>query len=277
MQSDNTATSSHHRRAYERVLFKHMAVLNFDGGKSLLGITRNVSLHGVFLVATNVPPDIEPDNEGFLGLTISNSKKTFPCRVAHVQDNGIGIALQKKGTNFGTTLSESLMQKTQIWLGVDIKSTDHLQLTLLNTSTSTPREIPDIRLTKIHGNHIEFRFSSSYDRSLKLGDSLSLEIRQYERTPITLKVVVQSISTAHSKNTLNSDETVCSVVFSVIPENTESAIKNLVRDLHTQRLDQIVTERASYLALHSGPDQPPKPRSEVFKNIERFFGNRTRQ
>ncbi|HAT50257.1 MAG TPA: hypothetical protein DCS88_07980 [Alphaproteobacteria bacterium] len=206
MQPDNTATSHHHRRAYERVLFKHMAVLNFVGGKSLLGITRNVSLHGVFLVVTNVPPDVEPGSEALLGLTIANLKKSFPCRVAHIRDNGIGIAFQKKDLDFGTTLTEFLKQKTQYWLGTDIKSSNHLQLTLLDTSTPTPKEIPNIHLIKMSATHINLSFFSSYGRSLRPGDSLDLEIRKYEQTPITLKVVVQSVSTIHPKNTVNADE-----------------------------------------------------------------------
>ncbi|MEO5327092.1 MAG: PilZ domain-containing protein [Magnetococcus sp. THC-1_WYH] len=276
MKSDTESMSSHHRRSHERVLFKHDVVLELVGGKSVWGMTRNVSLRGVFLVAANVPPDVGTGNEGLLKLNISNSVKTFPCRVVYVRDNGIGIELQQKGIDFGATLTEALMQETLIRLGADINVADHLQLKLLKPSQKYQESLPKVRLIKISGNHMEFLFPALSGWSPEPGDCLNLEIRKHPYTPIAVEGVVRSVAKANAKDSMNPDDKVCSLLLPAMPKNTEGAIKALVRDLHTKRLENIAIQRASNFALHSGSDQKPKARPELRKDLERFFGNRSR-
>lgn len=276
MKPDTEIMPSHHRRSHERVFFKHKVVLELVGGKFVWGITRDVSLRGVFLVAANISPDIGTGNEGLLKLNISNSEKAFPCRVVYVQDNGIGIELQQKGIDFGATLTEALMQESLIRLGADIKVADNLQLKLLKPSQKDQENLPEVRLVKISGSHIEFLFPAASGWSPKPGDCLHVEIRKYQHAPVAVEGVVRSVVKANANDSTNPDDKMCSLILPAMPKNTEGAIKELVRDLHAKRLEKIATQRASHFALHSGPDQKPKARPELRKDLERFFGNRSR-
>lgn len=276
MELDNKISSFHYRRAHERILFKNEAVLELADGKILWGITRDVSLAGVFLITTNTTHGIEVGNEGLLRVTVLNSHRGFPCRVVQVRDGGIGVALRSKENDFSSTLTEALLQETTIRLGADLEPSDHIQLILLETSSPTPRGIPDVHLVKISGSAMEFLFSSSSDWSPQPGDCLNLEIRKYQQTPIIVEGVVRAVSTAKSGNYRSSDGRICSVILPTLAKDKESIVKELLRDLHTKRLHQLTTQRASYFALHSGPDQPPRSRPEMFKDIERFFRKKTR-
>lgn len=273
MKSETESTPSHHRRSHERVFFRHEAVLELVSGKSVWGMTRNVSLRGVFFVAANNSSDVETGHEGLLKLNISNSVKAFPCRVVYVRDNGIGLELQQKGIDFGATLTEALMQETLIRLGADTNVADNLQLKILKSSQKNQGSLPKVRLVKISGNHMEFLFPASSGWSPGPGDCLGLEIRKYQYAPIAIEGVVRSVVKASS---MNPDDKMCVLLLSAMPKTTEGAVKALVRDLHVKQLENIAKQRASNIALHSGPDQKPKDRQELRKDLERFFGNRSR-
>ncbi|HAT49418.1 MAG: PilZ domain-containing protein [Nitrospirae bacterium] len=273
MKSETESTASHHRRSHERVFFKHDVVLELVGGKSVWGMTRNVSLRGVFFVAANNFSDVETGHEGLLKLNISNSVKAFPCRVVYVRDHGIGLELQQKGVDFGATLTEALMQETLIRLGADTNVADHIQMKILKSSQKNQESLPKVRLVKISGSHMEFLFPTSSGWSPGPGDRLGLEIRKYPHVPIAVDGVVRSVVKG---NSMNPDDRMCSLFLSAMPKDTEGAVKALVRDLHVKQLEKIAVQRASNIALHSGPDQKPKVRQELRKDLERFFGNRSR-
>ncbi|MEO5331416.1 MAG: PilZ domain-containing protein [Magnetococcus sp. YQC-5] len=277
-EQERSDTSS--RRRHERVYFKYQAVLELAGGKTFWGITQDVSLRGLFLNVTGVPAGVEVGDVGLLRLTVLNLKKEFPCRVAHVRNAGIGIELFDKGENFGATLTATLLQETHVRLGADVDAHDAIKVVLRalpsSLKTITPTTTLEARLVKISVSHMEFIFSALAGWSLEPGMPLHLEILKTRHAPILVEAVVRSVVPAHdrecSPSTLN--DKICAVVFSVMPDHTASAIKELVRTLHSRRLQLMMQQRSMSIGLQAGPDQPLRTRPAVRRDLERFFGAR---
>ncbi|MBF0126239.1 MAG: PilZ domain-containing protein [Magnetococcales bacterium] len=255
------------RRKHERVWFKYQAVLELSGGKSLWGITRDVSLRGLFLCTTGVPAGVAVGDTGFLRLTVLNLKKEFPCRVAHVSQQGIGLELHDKGEHFGATLTASLLQETQVRLGADVSFTDHIRVTRVGASPSVV--FSDGRLVKISISHMEFSFTVSPEWTLKPGEELKLEILQPRHAPIVVDGVVRSVMSGESPT-----EKVCALVFAVLSEKTIAEVRELVRTLHGKRLQNMMTQRSTAIGLQSGADLPRRTRPEMRQQLERFYGPR---
>ncbi len=273
MQEEQEQLATHARRRHERVWFKYQAVLELVGGKTFWGITRDVSLRGLFLNTTGVPIGIQVGDTGVLRLTVLNLKKEFPCRIAHVTGQGIGIELFEHGENFGATLTASLLQETQVRLGADVDSSDHIRIALRRPPNSvTSYALPEARLIKISVSHMDFSFDNLSGWSLKAGDALKLEIVRPRQTPIAVDGVVRSVLSANFMDHQRADEKVCSVIFSVLSNSTTESIKELVRSLHARRLQQMLVQRSTSIGLQSGSDLPRRTRPTVRRDLVRFFG-----
>ncbi|MBF0433995.1 MAG: PilZ domain-containing protein [Magnetococcales bacterium] len=271
MELEKTDSSSNHRRSHERVLFKKEAILRSANGQSAWGLTRDVSLRGAFLVIPNTNHGFGIGDAGFLKLPSLGSDKEFPCRVVHVNDKGIGLELHGKSINFGAILTESLLMETQVRLGVDLEPMDHIHVKITATSSTMPKKFPNVHLIKISETKVEFLYPSSSDWTPSLGESLNLEIRKQPHLPIMLEGVVRALSTTQSRNAMNPEGKICSMILPTMPKEKGHAIRELVRDLHAKRLKQLAADRASYFALSSGPDPLPRKHSEIVHDIGRFF------
>ncbi len=228
-------------------------------------------MRGAFLIIPNTNHGIGVGDTGFLKLPSLGPDKEFPCRVVHVNDKGVGLELHGKSINFGAILTESLLMETQVRLGVDLEPTDHIQLKIVATSSTMPKQFPNVHLIKISETKVDFLYPSSSAWTPNLGESLNLEIRKHPHLPITLEGVVRALSTTQSRNAMNPEGKICSLILPTMPKEKGNAIRELVRDLHAKRLKQLAADRASYFALNSGPDPLPRKRSEVLQDLGRFF------
>ncbi|MBF0295790.1 MAG: PilZ domain-containing protein [Magnetococcales bacterium] len=250
------------RRRHERVWFKCQATLNLPGGKTLWGMTRDVSLRGIFLAMAAPPTDVTKGATGTLRLTVNTLQKEFPCRVAHVCDQGVGIELNDQGENFGAALTASLLQETQVRLGADVCHTDFIRVARQGNDTT------DGRLTKISISHMEFTFipSSGWNEP-KPGDELRLAILQPRMEPLPVNGVVRTVLKGEKAS-----EKTCALLFTNLSDKTTEALKKLVQSLHDQRLRNLVTQRTTAIGLNRGGDTPRWARPEVRQRLERFYG-----
>ncbi|MBF0427471.1 MAG: PilZ domain-containing protein [Magnetococcales bacterium] len=267
-------TDHESRRKYERVWFKYQAVLEITDGKTFWGISRDVSLRGLFLVTTGVPIGVAVGNTGVLRLTVLNVKKEFPCRVAHVGSNGLGIELFDKGESFGAVLTASLLQDTQIRLGADVDANDLLKVVVRRAPIMPSlKGGGETRLLKISSGNMEFIYSLLFGWSFKAGDALQLEIQQSPQDPIVVEGVVRTILSKDSRIFDQVNDRICAVVFSVLPDRVSNAIRELVGRIHSRRLQKMMMQRATSLSLKADPSPfVHRSRSEVGKDLERFFG-----
>ncbi|MBF0180262.1 MAG: PilZ domain-containing protein [Magnetococcales bacterium] len=253
------------RRRHERVWFKCQATLHLPGGKTLWGMTRDVSLRGIFLAMAAPPSDVANGATGTLRLTVNTLQKEFPCRVVHVSDQGLGIELNDQGENFGAALTASLLQETQVRLGADVAYTDFIRVAKPGSSGI------EGRLNKISISHMEFTFApASGWNEPKAGDELRLEIIQPRMDPLPVSGVVRTVHKAEKPA-----EKSCALLFTNLPDRTTEALKKLVQSLHDQRLRNMVTQRTTAIGLNQGGDMPRWTRPDLRQNLERFYGPRS--
>lgn len=91
------------RRRQERIWFKYRVELEFTEGSAVRGITKDITLHGLFISTSSLPVGVKVGDAGMLRLRVLNLKREFPCRVIHVQPDGVGVALQQESEAFRET------------------------------------------------------------------------------------------------------------------------------------------------------------------------------
>lgn len=98
------------RRRWERLAHAHRLVLELPGLKPITGVTRDVSLNGVLLVA-----DPEYDLDGVLSgargvLKIADTPEgfSFPCQVVRVTSSNVALNLFDKQAAFGMAITHDI-------------------------------------------------------------------------------------------------------------------------------------------------------------------------
>ncbi|MEO5331949.1 MAG: PilZ domain-containing protein [Magnetococcus sp. YQC-5] len=265
MEARKEATTPHWHRRCERVWFNHYAVLEFPGGNKCIGMTRDISLRGLFLSTDTPPIEVTQEMQGILRTTLLNEERTFPCRVVHVSQDGVGIELYEKGENLSASLAVSMVQETQVRLGTPVAFEDYIRIALVGKPTSSGR------MTKISITQMEFAFIPSSEWNFKIGSAIKLEIHQLRHGQIVVDGIVRSVMPGDAP-----PDKICFLVFSDMSEKTVNAIKELVYTLHRKRLQAVLTKRSATIGLQAGADQPSRPHQEVRQELERFFGARRR-
>ncbi|MBF0211995.1 MAG: PilZ domain-containing protein [Magnetococcales bacterium] len=253
------------RRRHERVLFNRQAVLELTGGRKIFGLTKNVSLAGIFFV-TNKVEGIETGSVGTVRLTGSNLQNDFPCQVVHVRPNGMGLMFTGKGEHFAFGLSNLLMQETHTMLGAEVDSGEWIRVQRFDFS-------PPGRLYKISPRNMEFGFPVSPEWDPKIGESLCLEILPlHQAASIPVVGMVRLVMTGDPRSRERANERVCVFLFSELKDSVVRQIQELVSTLHSRRLNRIVNHRAASMAFQSDAELPRPSRQEIGRHLEKFYG-----
>lgn len=239
MNLSNQKNITAYKRSHDRVSFKHQVILELSDKKIFHGILQDVSLRGVFLILNDSPIGIKTGDEGFLQITLSNQPKKFPCKLAHIRNQGIGLQMLDKGIQFGASLTEALMQETHQRLGEEINQNKIIPVILHRTSLGATSQL-EARLVKININHLEFSCLPMFIASepLKSGERLKLDIHLPRHPLIQVEGTLQS--TKNSQNLDHKNKTIHIVSFSATDENNSKAIQELIRLLHEYRLKHSV-------------------------------------
>ncbi len=92
--NDSTIWEQLDNRTHNRARFATKAILRIKTGGYYEGRTENLCFQGAF-VRMDVIAGLEPGAEGFLGIFLSEGDGAliteFPCRVTHIETDGVGI------------------------------------------------------------------------------------------------------------------------------------------------------------------------------------------
>lgn len=243
-------------------------------GSAHFGITQNVSLHGLLLVPVIKEHRLSAGQHGVIQLTVQYVRHTFPCRVVHVQPNGIGCAIDEADGRFSTTLISALQQEGQVQTGVNLDSEETIQVRISTHSNTATIPIPTGRLITLNSSSMEFELPLSPENQshLSAGSALWIEIQPVHSPPIPVEGVVRQLICTPAAQSAASQAR-CSFVFATLPTPSVQAIRKLVQRLHTRRLQRMIACRATTLALHSGDDLPRwLQRHHIRNHLQRFFG-----
>ncbi|MBF0176116.1 MAG: PilZ domain-containing protein [Magnetococcales bacterium] len=93
--SDHPPTESEPSRLNERFRFVTDLTLHTDGGVTIIGYTRDVSLSGAFLFTDAPLTGITQGESGVAAITVQEGEHqynmAFPCVVARVTPQGVGL------------------------------------------------------------------------------------------------------------------------------------------------------------------------------------------
>ncbi|MBF0295523.1 MAG: PilZ domain-containing protein [Magnetococcales bacterium] len=240
------------RRRHDRMGFRYRVELEFPGGKSLAGVTRDVSLNGAFLAPAFIPQSVQEGSTGLLHMIVLEQKKTFSFRVVHIGKHGIGIELRNQGENFGVTMSASILQETQVDLGADVVEHDLIRV------TGSHRGGCEGRVVKLTPGQLEFVFLPAREwGELVVGSRLELTLTQPKCPSLPLAGVVRGV-----RGGPLAGEKVCTLRLSDIKEATIEALRERIRILHGKRLRETPcrAEHAGALVIGSGPSLPTRTR-----------------
>ncbi|MBF0181849.1 MAG: PilZ domain-containing protein [Magnetococcales bacterium] len=242
---------SRSRRRHDRMGFRYRVELEFPGGKSMSGITRDVSLNGAFLAPAFIPHGVREGSSGLLHMIVLEQRKTFPFRVVHLGESGIGIEMHNQGENFAMTMSASILQETQVDLGVEVLENDCIRVI-------RDRQVGcEGRVVKITPGHIEFVFLPAREwGELAAGSRLELTLTQPKCPALPLVGVVRG-----ARGGPIDGEKVCTLRLRDIKEATVDALRERIRMLHGKRLRETPFRAESTTAFSSGADRPSATRS----------------
>ncbi|MBF0610582.1 MAG: PilZ domain-containing protein [Magnetococcales bacterium] len=83
------------QRKYDRVPSKVLAQLRLEDGRVQDGITRDMGFGGIFLHTPLPPLDILRGTRAKLVMTLFDRPVELSCHVAHTNQEGIGIQLER--------------------------------------------------------------------------------------------------------------------------------------------------------------------------------------
>lgn len=247
------------KRRHDRIPFSGQAVLVLADGVTCTGTTRDVSLHGLFLVCKTAQEGVAIGQQGVLQLASSQSRKEFKCRIVHVANGGIGIELIDKDTEFSSDLTDSLMLETQFRVGMNVTEEQRILVSGRLLHATRQGTFQQARLSKIGLNHMECAIPPFAPFFPGAQDRLELRIMPPRHAPIVLEGVVRSLSQATDK--------ICSVAFPDTPDKTIQQIKELMQRLIDERVQRVITTPDGRLG--SGQTHPIK---QVMKHFEGMFG-----
>ncbi|MBF0296159.1 MAG: PilZ domain-containing protein [Magnetococcales bacterium] len=248
------------RRRHERVAFSGRAVLTLPDGTVCAGSTRDVSLHGLFLVLPEIPVAVVHGCQGVLRLTELHHQREFQCRVVHVAPQGLGIELQDQSITFGSDLTGSMLRETRFQVGVTIPPGGDVPVTLRRAGAEMVRAY----LLKISISRMECVIPVHSAPLPGPGERLAWRIEPAAHAPIEGEGELRS-AREHGA------EKVCLVVFPVLAEETRRAVEGLI-----QRLSDHQAQRGL-----AGIANPPPARfaaaqsrqiKQVLKEFEGVFG-----
>lgn len=254
------------RRRYERIGFSDQAVLELPGGRTLHGLTRDVSLHGLSLNLTETPAGVHVGQQGLLRLFAVAGDKEFPCRVVHVSGHGVGIELLDASRSFSANLTDSLMKETQLRLGVELGASEDVRV-LCHSGAA----VVECRLLKIAVDQLLFLAPSLSGFAARGGDAIDLEIRHGRLAPFALTGRVRSVQIADSRMDERLAARNCTVALSGLSEKSLQAIRELIRTIHDGRSQGVMPRAPTSLPAGNGP-QSPRSSRVLQKDFERLFG-----
>ncbi|MBF0126348.1 MAG: PilZ domain-containing protein [Magnetococcales bacterium] len=253
MTTSKPPSSGSVRRRHERIPFADQAVMVFADGASCTGITRDVSLHGLFLTLSAPPAGVVVGQEGVLQMFSSMTRKEFKCRVAYVAQNGFGVELLDKRAGFSADLTDSLMLESQFRVGVELLAGETIPVEGHKVA-ARQSAFQQARLIKISSSHLEFCLPAFSGFHPATGDRLELRIVHAQPPPIVMEGVVRSITAGG----------VCAVACEGVAEPVLRAMKTLMRHLIDKRLQRSISETTRLGAT-------PRVR-QVMRQFEGVFG-----
>lgn len=264
------------RRRHERVLVRYGVILELSQGRRLVGTTRNLSLGGLLFEPEGEVGAVEENSTGRIRFVSLNDAQEYPCRVAHCGSSGIGLTILDKAAAFGAALTATLMQNIQLQIGAEWEARDQIRLRLLSGGTGTDQQRlggDHGRLVKVGSGSLEFRYPDSVGWQFRIGDVVRLELQPFRAPSFVVEGKVRMVLSGHQRGSPAVAEHLCHVLLPAsMSPGTHPALRELVRIQHAKRLNQMMTVRATTIALQSGADLPPRSRSEVRQDLKRFFG-----
>ncbi|MBF0629632.1 MAG: hypothetical protein HQL89_01420 [Magnetococcales bacterium] len=248
-------------------------ILHPTDGKpvTLVGVTRNLGMNGIFLATFNPVPDAVTECTGSLELGGMRLKKNFPIRVVHANPKGVGMELKASATELGNTLIALLCGAGQERLGVDLMPQEEINATL----TMESNRVYSVRLETIS--------SGQFECSLPLAEDLP-----------TVGTFVQ-VAIPFAGGTINGGSVIRKVepkvvthppqppdsrihitaLFSAIVSNDRDHINTFIASLHRQRLDAIIRKHSATTALFAEGDTDcpqPRERTSIRLQLQTFLG-----
>lgn len=101
---------SQKRRQFDRHLFQKEVILTFSDDSEFRGVTKDISLSGLFIASTASTQGIEPGHKGELRLTADDDENVFPFAVIRAFPDGLAIQLDKDQAAFGQTMVQEIFQ-----------------------------------------------------------------------------------------------------------------------------------------------------------------------
>ncbi|NGZ05979.1 MAG: hypothetical protein G8237_06440 [Magnetococcales bacterium] len=276
MNDKATPTTTHSRRRHERVRVRYTAELTLDSGQKVSGSTLDLSLLGVFFTHTDSRSELRVGSKGKIRLLGLNDNKDFACRVIHVNTSGCGLMLtQTTSAGFGVSMTDSLMQEIQSRIGLEIDSKELIRIRWHNPAERGALSPLALGwLAKVSTSNLEFGYPLSSGWNFKMGDSIQIELVPARQPPFPVHGLVRMILSGDPRCQDLVNDRICVLILKEQPGRDNQPLRELIRDLHARRLQRMMTQRSTSLALHSGADPAPRSRPETRRDLERFYGFR---
>ncbi|MBF0181670.1 MAG: PilZ domain-containing protein [Magnetococcales bacterium] len=243
------------RRRHERVVFSGRAVLTLPDGTVCAGETRDVSLHGLFLVLPEIPAGVVYGCQGVLRLTELHHQREFLCRVVHVAPQGLGIELQDHSVSFGSDLTGSMLRATRFQVGVTIPPDSTMPVTLLWSGGGMLRAY----LLKISISRMECVVPVHSAPPPAPGERLAWRIEPAAHDPIEGEGEMRSARDQGA-------EKICQVAVAPLAEHARRAVEGLI-----QRLSDHQAQRGLAGIANPTPDRFPAGQSRQVKQLQKAF------
>ncbi|MBF0107572.1 MAG: hypothetical protein HQL76_00135 [Magnetococcales bacterium] len=238
----------------------------------LVGVTRDLSLNGVFLNTFQTVSTSLMGCEGVLELGALGNRKSFPVQIRYVNFKGVGlifrIAPQELGEAFGILLAADGQER----LGADVMPRENVSARLVWEGHAPV----SVRLENINSGQFECAMPPESDPP-EVGSSLHLEI-SFQGDWIRGEAVVRKVERkggAHDSS-LEAHNHV-SALFSIMSEADRKLIQSMIAHLHRRRLDAILRQHATTAALFSEGDEGQsriRDRDAIQRQLQTFLGFR---
>lgn len=260
--------TDYNQRRHERIRHQVPGTLVLATGSTYQGLTKDLSIRGLFLGM--IPGSgCEVGAEGTVRLDLPTlQEREFPCRVAFVSEQGVGLWIDQTGRDFGQVVTQALFGEMTANLGGESRDWSGYRVVVQGKSGESHGakliKLTNQRADLCMPNHVA-PYRHHTEVTLTIGHASG-------QTAVVHGTIVDTQSQRLMGRECAGTEGHLQVLFAVGTKPDVDKLAGLVRLAHENRLAGMMKKRAVTNTLLSGGDSGFKPRSDQVRDINRFFG-----
>lgn len=257
------------KRVHERTWFRIACTLTLESGPVYHCQSTDISLRGVGL-SGSFDDKCRVGARGSVSLDVPGiENKNFACSVAHRSTRGIGLAISQAKDNFGHVVTQAIFGEMSTKIGVESDEWSKFDVYVRKIG----RQYVKARVKKLNTRNADIYLPTAAcgKDGFNHDDKIEITVKYKASADACVVGVLVDYPSLPGRGGERLEEKFVRVLFGSASDKGMENLARLIRGMQEKRLSTIVQNRVAANSLLSRDTGVVPTRSDVKRDINRFF------